>query len=155
MYQFYTRLKFVKAILKEKNTTVFGGISLRVERARHDSASTQTGFLEFGGSCEWLIKEKECLHHYLSLVKAEENFLRQKSRVQWVNLGDGNSAFFHKFVKTRNASNLVKILKDDEGNSFSDPRIIKDMAIEFYRKLLGSSSHDFTSAKAERVTQLL
>jgi hypothetical protein len=155
MYQLYTRLKFVKAILKEKNTTVFWGISLRVERARHDLASARTGFMESRGSCEWLIKEKECMHHYLSLVKVEENFLRQKSRVQWVTLGDGNSAFFHKVVKARNASHLVKILKDDEGNIFSDPWIIMDMAIEFYRKPLGSSSHDFTLAKAERVTQLL
>jgi hypothetical protein len=51
-----------------------------------------------------------------SLSAAEENFLKQKSRNMWLNLGDGNNSFFHKSVKARNSFNLIKILKDEEGN---------------------------------------
>lgn len=95
------------------------------------------------------------MHQFLSLMTAEENFIKQKSRNQWLNLGDSNSAFFHKIVKARNASNPVKILKDDQGNSISDPKLIKEMAIGFYRNLLGCSTHVFSQTQADRVAQLI
>jgi len=53
-----------------------------------------------------------------------------------LNLGDGNSANFHNLVKARNASNLVKVLKDEQGHTVSDPKIIKEMVVAFYEKLL-------------------
>jgi hypothetical protein len=62
-------------------------------------------------------KERECLHLWASISAAEENFHKQKSRVNWLNLGDGNNTFFHNSVKIRNSSNLIKMLKDDKGNS--------------------------------------
>ena len=33
-------------------------------------------------------KEKSCLKNYHDLAIAEEGFLKQKSRVQWLKLGD-------------------------------------------------------------------
>jgi hypothetical protein len=38
----------------------------------------------------------------------------------WLNLGDGNNEFFHKSVKARNSSNLIKILKVEDGNRVED-----------------------------------
>jgi hypothetical protein len=46
-------------------------------------------------------------------------------------------------------------LKDDQGNSISDPKIIKEMAIDFYRNLLGCSTHVFSQTQADRVAQLI
>jgi hypothetical protein len=66
------------------------------------------------------VKEGECLHLLTSLLIAEENFLKQKSRVKWLNLGDGNTSFFHNSVKVRNSSNLIKMVKDEHGHSFHD-----------------------------------
>jgi hypothetical protein len=57
-------------------------------------------------------KDKECRHYYISISSAKENFLKQKSRINWLNLGDGNSAYFHKTIKVRNSSNLIKVIKD-------------------------------------------
>lgn len=72
-----------------------------------------------------------------------------------MNLGDGNSTFFHNLVKARNASNLVKVLKDEQGHTVSNPKIIKEMAVAFYEKLLGHSSHIFSDSNAGRVSQLI
>jgi hypothetical protein len=85
---------------------------------------------------EWERKEGECMHAFVSLVSAEENFLKQKSRNKWLNLGDGNTAFFLKTVKIRNATNLVKSLKDEDGNTVQDFKQIKQIAINFYQSLL-------------------
>jgi hypothetical protein len=102
-----------------------------------------------------LTKQAQCLHAYISISAAEENFLKQKSRNRWLNLGDGNNAFFHKSVKARNSSNLIKILKDEDGNRVEDMDQIKELAIGFYQKLLGTSTHSFSQVKADRVSNLI
>jgi hypothetical protein len=137
MFQLYSRLKAVKGILKTKNDEIFGGLGQKVIRAMQDLAMALTSFLNSHGSREWYVKEKECLHVYLSLVAAEENFLKQKSRNNWLNLGDGNSAFFHKVVKVHNATNIVKMLRNENGDSVYEPKQIKEMAVSFYKNLFG------------------
>jgi predicted transcriptional regulator len=97
------------------------------------------------------VKERECLH----LLSAEENFLKQMSRVKWLNLRDGNTAFFHNSVKARNSSNLIKMVKDEHGHSYHEFSEIKRLAISFYKNLLGHSSHVFTLEKVERVANLI
>jgi hypothetical protein len=152
MFQLYAKLKTIKAILKAKNYEVFGGLNQRVVRARQELANAQSGFMNSHENAMWHKKEQECLHAYTSLVTAEENFLTQKSRNQRLNLGVGNSAFFHKVVKVRNACNLVKVLKDDNGDSIQDAKQFEELAISFYRNLLGHYSHVFSQVKACRVS---
>jgi hypothetical protein len=132
MFRLYSKLKAVKRILKIKNLDVFGGIGQKVSQARSKLAQAQADFLISGGDPDCHRKERECLHHFISISSAEEKFLKQKSRNQWLNLGDGNNAFFHKMVKIRNSSNLIKMLKDDDGNCVSDMQQIKSLAINFY-----------------------
>jgi hypothetical protein len=55
----------------------------------------------------------------------------------------------------RNSHNLVKSIKDAEGNSVEDMEGIKRIVINFYQKLLGETSHSFTLNKAERISRLV
>jgi hypothetical protein len=111
-------------MLKQKNLEVFRGLSQKVLQARHNLAKAQAGFLAFGGNAECHCREKECLHLFISISSAEENFLKQKSRNKWLNLRDGNNAFFHNLVKVRNSSNLIKMLKDANGNCVQDVQML-------------------------------
>jgi hypothetical protein len=72
------------------------------------------------GSIEYQAKERACMHEYASICNAEENLLKQKSRNKWLNLGDGNNAYFHKIIKVRNSNNIVKFLWDENGNIVED-----------------------------------
>ncbi|XP_062155223.1 uncharacterized protein LOC133863288 [Alnus glutinosa] len=144
-----------KTVLKIKNRECFGGLGLKVKQARANLESAQAEFIASRGSAECQVKERECLHLLTSLLSAEENFLKQKSRVKWLNLGDGNTAFFHNSVKARNSSNLIKMVKDEHGHSYHEFSEIKRLAISFYKNLLGHSSHVFTPEKAERVANLI
>jgi hypothetical protein len=121
----------VKDILKIKNLEVFGGLSQKVVQARQNLAIAQFEFLSSGGSIACQRKER-CLHHFISVSNAEENFLKQKSRNRWLNLGDGNNSFFHNSVKIRNSSNLIKQLKDEKANCFYDFQQIKELAFCSY-----------------------
>lgn len=48
------------------------------------------------------------LHH-------KEGLLAQKSRVSWIQQGDGNTIFFHNMVKLRQRKNHIELLKVGEG----------------------------------------
>lgn len=96
MYKLYSKLKYVKSVLKHKNLQVSGGLGHKVVQARHNLAIAQAEFLSSGGSEECQRREMKCLHHFISI------------RNKWLNLGDGNNAFFHNSIKVRNSSNLIK-----------------------------------------------
>jgi hypothetical protein len=97
MFRLYSKFKSVKNILKAKNLEVFGGLGQKVIKARQDLAQAQAAFLLSHGNANCQRRERECVHTLVSLSAAEENFMKQKSRNNWLNLGDGNTAFFHNF----------------------------------------------------------
>ena len=82
--------------------------------------------------------EKKCLKAYHDLAYAKEGFLKQKSRVQWLKLGDQNTSFFHKAVKARNGRNMIKIITLANGCRIDDPEAIKQEAIGHFQDVLCS-----------------
>ena len=46
--------------------------------------------------------------HWHHISGIEEQFFYQRSRVQWLGLGDRNSRFFHKVTQSRNVSNTIR-----------------------------------------------
>lgn len=93
MFRLFAKLKSVKAVLKVKNREIYGGLGQKVVQARANLATAQVEFLSSRGNAECQLKERECLHLLISLSAVEENFLKQKSKVNWLNLGDGNNTF--------------------------------------------------------------
>jgi hypothetical protein len=86
MYQLYAKLKFVKTILKRQNLSCFGNLQKRVIEARENLDLAQKDVIASFGRADCLIKERECLHAYVSITKVEEAFLKEKSRNQWLQL---------------------------------------------------------------------
>jgi hypothetical protein len=155
MFCLYARLKAVKQVLKEKTLVCYGAIHQKVACARDRLEQAQKDVLLLGGQADCLIKEKECLHEFLSISKAEEAYFKQKSRVKWLNLGDHNSSYFHKMIKIRTSRNLITHLWDGNGVKVDEENQIKQVAVDFYEKLLGTESLSFDEAKAGRVSQLI
>lgn len=85
------------------------------------------------GGAELINKEKDCLHQYITIRNAEEAFMKQKSR----NLGDQNSSFFHKVIKLRNATNNIRCLYDSAGAEVDELHQLKDLAVDFFKNLVG------------------
>ena len=83
----------------------------------------------------YLSKKKKSYH---DLAIAEEGFLKQKSRVQWLKLGDQNSSFFHKAVKARNARSALNVITMANGCRTEDPPAIKQEAVKHFQSILCS-----------------
>lgn len=68
-------------------------------QAKQRLAAVQSEFLASHGDAELHKVEKECLHYYVSISNDEENLLKHKSRVNWLRLGDGNTALLSQVWK--------------------------------------------------------
>lgn len=73
----------------------------------------------------------------------------QKSRVDWLHLGDRNTKIFHMLTLVRRRRNIISMLKDDEGNWVEDAKSLKDLAVSYYDALFksaeGSGRREFIS----------
>ena len=125
MFRLTRKLKGVKAILKALNFRSFGRLHDRVVAAREALCQAQSAVLNSSSNPMLGENEKSCLKNYHDLAIAEEGFLKQKSRVQWLKLGDQNSSFFHKVVKASNAQSALKVITMANGCRTEDPTAIK------------------------------
>ena len=86
MYRLTQKLKRVKASLKAFNFHSFGKLCERVVEARKTLEQAQTAVLNNPTDPVLLDNERKCLKMYHDLAYAEQGFLKQKSRVQWLKL---------------------------------------------------------------------
>ena len=70
------------------------------------------------------------------------------SRVQWLNIGDRNTTFFHRKGQGHMAKNRIVSLCTDLGESVDDYEKVKEIAMQYYQMLF-SKVESFTLEKAE------
>ncbi|GJU30304.1 sodium/hydrogen exchanger 6 [Tanacetum coccineum] len=66
----------------------------------------------------------------------EERFLRQQSKIEWLNAGDSNMAYFHKIVKSKCAHNRIKMVWDSS-NVLHEGNVVVSAFVSHYEQFLG------------------
>ena len=136
MYRLTRKLTSVKAALKAFNFHSFAKLHDRVVDAKENLKQAQFALLNYPYDTLLVENEKKCLKAFHDLACAEEGFLKQKSRIQWLKLGDQNTSFFHKAIKSRNARNSIKVLTLASRGRIEDPEDIKQEAIAHFQNIL-------------------
>lgn len=90
-----------------------------------------------------------------NLCYAEEAFLRQKSRIKWLNEGDSNSIFFHKYVQVKHFRDQIKVLYTLDGRQLTSQEEISDEAVSFFKNLLGSTMPSFPQSNVDELNRHL
>lgn len=72
---------------------------------------------------------------YNEILKQNESFWMQKSRVRWLNIGEGNTHYFHATIVARRRANKITSLKDNEGVWEENPDRLKNLARTYYANL--------------------
>nr|GEY86361.1 hypothetical protein [Tanacetum cinerariifolium] len=88
------------------------------------------------------VEELRVLKEYKSALKDEESFLRQKSKVEWLNAGDRNSKYFNNVVKGKHNRYRISYVEDMEGNPFHG-NSVGDQFVSHFKSVLGKCSKVF------------
>lgn len=136
MFRLTTKLQWVKNNLRSWHKYNHSHISRRVAEAKNSWDRAQ-GLLDRNPmSVEFQLAEKQSAKDYQILCKDEESFYKQKSRVNWLTLGDRNTSFFHKTIMHRKHRNQIISLTDDEGNEINGKKEMGELAAEHFKGLL-------------------
>lgn len=79
----------------------------------------------------------------LALANLEEEEAKQKSRLQWLKLGDRNNSFFHKRIKQRINRNSICKLVYSQGTEYLGDKEIGDHVVDYYSDLLSDNLSPF------------
>lgn len=64
--------------------------------------------------------ESNFIPEYEKLLKFEEDFWKEKSRINWLLQGDSNTKFFHASTLNKRRRNRILALKNESGNWIED-----------------------------------
>lgn len=136
MFQFTSKLRRLKTDLRQLHRKHTNNLMDRVKQAKA-SWDEAPFYLDQHPTLETAqINERTLATQYMQLCRDEESYLKQKSRIQWLQLGDRNTAFFHKSLLHRQVRNMIHSLQDAEGNVVHDQQEIGKMASTYFEDLL-------------------
>ncbi|GJR59889.1 uncharacterized protein Tco_1502051 [Tanacetum coccineum] len=135
MFRLVKRLKGLKSPLR-KLLYDQGNLHARVTQIRGELDEVQKA-IDLNPSCT--ILREDHAHYLLAFKEAsldEERFLRQKSKIEWLDAGDSNTAYFHNVVKSRNARNRIEMVKD-MSNIVYEGNEVAGAFVSHYEQFLG------------------
>lgn len=131
-----SKLKQVKSCLKALNRSN-GNLHEGVCQARNALMLFQEN-MPSGPSASMLSSENKLCDDLRTALAKEEVFLKQKSRVKWLELGDGNNSFFHRSCQKRWNSNKILALQDGSGSTVHSHDEISAVIVDYFQDLLGT-----------------
>lgn len=135
LHLFHRKLKLLKPHLRALNRTKFGDLPLRTKQTYEELCTCQELALNNPSLATFqaAASASDRWHH---LAHIEEQFYHQKSRIQWLQLGDQNSGFFHRAAQDRAARSAIRSLTTTTGEVLTDTVAIKHEAVTYFQQLL-------------------
>ncbi|TYK23421.1 uncharacterized protein E5676_scaffold605G00020 [Cucumis melo var. makuwa] len=85
---------------------------------------------------------------FWTAVRLEEASLRQKSRIRWLQLGDQNTTFFHRSVRSRMSCNSLLSLVNSDGSRVSSHDGVVQLTVPISREEVRRVLFSMDSGKA-------
>ncbi|KAL1198983.1 hypothetical protein V5N11_004951 [Cardamine amara subsp. amara] len=137
LFWFSKKLKLLKPSLRALSRKKMANISTRASEAYEDLCSRQMAVLA-SPSPQVVAEESIAFERWERVVGLEESFLKQKSKLHWLQVGDKNNKFFHNAVKERHSVNSIHSVIDHHGVTLTDMEEIKGEAARFF---FGTAHH--------------
>lgn len=87
------------------------------------------------------MRGKETTDEYYKLMGLEENFLKQKSRIQWLELGDVNNSFFYRSLMVRRNKNQINRIQTEDDFFLYEEDDIRTEAENYFQGILAPVHH--------------
>lgn len=85
------------------------------------------------------------LEPFISHLKNEEKFWRQKSRIKWLAEGEANTAFFHSYCLSKHTKLHIHKIKSPSEQWLEQESYIQQKAVDFFEQLYSPSGSHSTN----------
>ncbi|GKB20225.1 trichome birefringence-like protein 3, partial [Tanacetum coccineum] len=137
MFKVVTKLKLLKKPMR-KLLHDQGNLHERVEKLRMELDTVQKAL--DSNPADLILREEEgaYVQAFNEAKLDEERFLKQKAKVEWLDVGDSNSAYFHKSIKCRNQRSRIELILNSNNVEISG-NLVPDVFVSHYEQFLGTS----------------
>lgn len=154
MFMLTKRLKTLKQPLRILSKIKLGDLSRRTKEAYQMLCLKQLETLERNTS-EAVSEESTAYEKWQRLSDLEEEVLKQRSKVHWLDVGDGNNHYFHNSAKIREVRNAIHEVQREDGSIAQTEDEIKKEAESFFADFMRKQPEEFEGASVEELTELL
>ena len=154
MFRFSKKLKNLKPLIREMGRDKLGNLTKKAKAAFGVLCEKQSATL--ANPSEDAIKEEgEAYGKRLHVASLEEDFLKQRSKLHWLDMGDQNNKTFHRAIKTRQAHNLIREIRCANGRVVTTHSEIKREAENFFSGFLNQSPESYKGVLEEELQDIL
>ena len=137
MFRVSRKLKLLKNIIREFSKHNYSGIEKKMAQAHGKLIQAQAVML-LAPSTPNAVSELKALEEWEELSVAEASFFFQRSRINWLSFGDGNSTLFHRYASTRQAMNHIHFLLSETGDRVESQAGVQKLCVDYFSDLLGA-----------------
>ncbi|KAJ1406880.1 hypothetical protein SESBI_24691, partial [Sesbania bispinosa] len=140
--------------MKDWNQLVFGNIFQQKKTILRRLEGIDRKLLE--GPNSFLTNSRVKLWtDYEAILAREEEYRLHQSRVNWLNLRDKNTHFYHQATVIRMTKNRIEALQDDNQNWVFEDDKIQLLMLNFFKGLLVDSSLSSSSTLEDNYFPIL
>ncbi|XP_060959129.1 uncharacterized protein LOC133030409 [Cannabis sativa] len=125
--------------LQQWHVKKFGSMKKDIKKAQktvtilNNSAATDSAHCQKVVSAEMILDE---------LLATEEQYWKQRSRIDWMKSGDRNTKFFHAKASARKSNNSIKQLQDANGTMVANKDGICNIVTSYFQELFTAADED-------------
>lgn len=154
MFMLTKQLKALKQPLRMLSKIKMGDLSRRMREAFVDLCEKQKLTLE-RPVLETINEEIKAYDKWQRLAGLEEEFLKQRSKLHWLDVGDGNNKDFHSAIKIREVRNSIREIVRADGTIAKTDDDIKEEAYKFFAEFMTAQPQDFEGVTMEKLKEIL
>lgn len=130
----------MKQELKTLNTNQFAKVADRVAAARAALYETQELLQHDWNNEDLQQQEQDHLQQFKYWNAVEESIIKQKARVDWLQLGDSNTKYFYAALKQRQSRNKLLAIYGEDDKLYLKPAEVRQEVERFSNQLLGTKA---------------
>lgn len=153
MYRLSKKMKNLKPLIRKMGKDQLGNLSKRAKEA-HDTLCEKQKHTLTNPSSNSIQEEAQAYEKWLHVAELEEDYLKQKSKLYWLEVGDQNNRSFHSSIKSRQAQNAIHEIICSDGIIMKSHMEIKKEAERFFTEFLNQSHVSYQGTTVEELREL-
>lgn len=135
LFRFSKKLKHLKPLIREMGKENLGNLTKRTKEAFEVLCEKQKTTL-LRPTTETIQEEAVAYEKWIHVAGLEEDFLKQRAKLHWLEVGDQNNKTFYNAIRSRQAQNTIREIRCQDGRTVSTQAEIKYEAEKFFSEFM-------------------